>query len=155
MSKRLLDEVDKSILSWLSRDARTSNRKIAAELGVTEGTVRGRIRKMEDDKLIHITAVTNTDCLPDAMLVFMWIEVEKSSDCDSVAKTLADLPQIGFVGKMVGRFDILAITMVQNALELTEFLHSTISGIDGVRKTDCTLGVDFVKHDYSLSRIVD
>jgi Lrp/AsnC family transcriptional regulator for asnA, asnC and gidA len=155
MTKRLLDDVDKKIMAWLSEDARVSNRKIAAALGITEGTVRGRIKRMEEDKLIQITAITNINSVPNAMVSFIWIEVEKSSDVDPVASTLKDLSRIGFVGKMVGRFDILAITMVQATAELTEFLHSTITVIPGVRRTDCTLGVDFIKQDYKLSCIVD
>ena len=39
------DELDLQLIELLSRDARVSNRKIAAELGVTEGTVRGRIKR--------------------------------------------------------------------------------------------------------------
>jgi Lrp/AsnC family transcriptional regulator for asnA, asnC and gidA len=155
MTKRQLDDVDKKIMAWLSEDARISNRKIAAELGITEGTVRGRIRRMEEDKLIQITAITNIDCIPNAMVSFIWIEVEKSSDIDTVAQALTKLARVGFVGKMVGRFDILAITMVQDTVELSEFLHSTITVIPGVRRTDCTLGVDFIKQDYKLSCIVD
>lgn len=155
MNKRALDAVDQQIVAHLSRDARTSNRQIAAELGVTEGTVRARIKRMEEDRLMHITAITNIHRLDNPLLAFVWIDVEKSSDTDAVARELAALPQLGFVGKMLGRCDLLAITMVQDPEELTEFVHTVISGIPGVRKTDVTLGVKFVKHDYRISRIVD
>lgn len=154
MSKRKLDELDLGILEWLSQDARTSNRKIAAELGVTEGTVRARIKRMEDDGQIRITAITNINRLTNPTLAYIWVEVEKSSQTKAVAKQLAASSDIGFVGMMLGRSDILAITMVQNNAQLAAFLHSTISGIDGVRRTECSLGVDFVKHDYRMSRIV-
>jgi Lrp/AsnC family transcriptional regulator for asnA, asnC and gidA len=46
-SGRKLDEVDRQIVARLSRDARISNRQIASELGVTEGTVRARVKRME------------------------------------------------------------------------------------------------------------
>ena len=41
--KRQLDKVDRQIVEHLGQDARTSNRQIADEIGVTEGTVRSRI----------------------------------------------------------------------------------------------------------------
>ena len=56
---------------------------------------------------------------------------------------------------MLGRADILAITMVQNNAQLADFLHTTISGIAGIRRTECSLGVNFVKHDYRMSRLVE
>jgi Lrp/AsnC family transcriptional regulator for asnA, asnC and gidA len=154
MNKRALDRIDQQIVARLALDARTSNRQIAAQLGVTEGTVRGRIKRLEEDHLIRITAITNIRRLDNPMLGFIWIDVEKSSDIDGVAQALAALGQLGFVGKMLGRCDLLAITMVQDPQQLSDFVHSVISGIPGVRKTDVTLGVKFVKHDYRISRIV-
>ena len=154
MTKRVLDEVDRNIVAWLSRDARTSNRRIATALGVTEGTVRGRIKRMEEEKLIRITAVTNIDRFRDAALAYIWIEVERSSKAQAVAKHLATMNELGFVGLMMGRFDILVITMVRDTEHLAEFVHRNITGMEGVRRTESTLGVNFVKHDYRMARIV-
>lgn len=154
MTKRVLDEVDRNIVAWLSRDARTSNRRIATALGVTEGTVRGRIKRMQEEKLIRITAVTNIDRFRDAALAYIWIEVERSRKAQEVAERLAAMNELGFVGLMMGRFDILAITMVRDTEHLAEFVHRNITGMEGVRRTESTLGVNFVKHDYRMARIV-
>jgi Lrp/AsnC family transcriptional regulator for asnA, asnC and gidA len=154
VTRRRLDEVDKSIVAQLSRDARVSNGQIAGELGVTEGTVRARIKRMEEEKLIRLTAVTNIDRFGDALLAYIWIEVERSDRTRTVASALADIPELGFVGVMLGRSDILVITMVRNTEHLAEFVHTRISVIDGVRRTESTLGVNFVKHDYRMARIV-
>ena len=154
MTRRRLDDVDKAIVERLSRDARTANRKIAHDLGVTEGTVRARIKRMQEEKLIRITAVTNIDRFRDAALAYIWIEVERSHQTQSVAQALSAVPELGFVGVMLGRSDILAITMVRNTEHLAEFIHNTISGVEGVRRTESTLGVNFIKHDYRMARIV-
>ena len=152
--RRNLDGADRAIVERLSRDARVSNREIAEELGVTEGTVRARVKRMEEEKLIRITAVTNIDRFVDAGLAYIWIEVERSGQTRAVAEKLAEIRELGFVGVMLGRSDILAITMVRNAEHLAEFVHQRISGIEGVRGTQSTLGVNFVKHDYRMARIV-
>jgi len=154
VTRRRLDEVDKSIVAQLSRDARVSNGQIAGELGVTEGTVRARIKRMEEEKLIRLTAVTNIDRFGDALLAYIWVEVERSDRTRGVASALATIPELGFVGIMLGRSDILAITMVRNTEHLADFVHTRISVIDGVRRTESTLGVNFVKHDYRMARIV-
>ena len=154
MPRRSLDEVDRAIVSALAGDARVSNGQVAEELGVTEGTVRARIKRMEEEKLIRITAVTNIDRFADATLAYIWIEVERSDQTRAVAQTLAAIPELGFVGVMLGRSDILAITMVRNTEHLAEFVHERINSIPGVRRSDSTLGVNFVKHDYRMARIV-
>jgi Lrp/AsnC family transcriptional regulator for asnA, asnC and gidA len=152
--RRNLDKSDLAIVERLSQDARVSNRKIAEELGVTEGTVRARVKRMEEEKLIRITAVTNIDRFKDAALAYIWIEVERSGQTKVVAEKLADITELGFVAVMLGRADILAITMVRNAEHLARFVHKRISVIEGVRGTQSTLGVNFVKHDYRMARIV-
>jgi Lrp/AsnC family transcriptional regulator for asnA, asnC and gidA len=154
MARRKLDTLDKSIVARLSDDARVSNGHIATELGVTEGTVRARIKRMEQEKLIRLTAVTNIDRFRDAALAYIWIEVERSGQTRVVAEQLAQIPELGFVGVMLGRSDILAITMVRNTEHLAEFVHKRISAVEGVRRTESTLGVNFVKHDYRMARIV-
>jgi Lrp/AsnC family transcriptional regulator for asnA, asnC and gidA len=152
--KRCLDELDRAIVERLSRDARTSNRQIAAEVGVTEGTVRGRVKRMEGEKQIRITAVTNIDRYRDAAIAYVWVEVERSEQAEQVAGDMAAMREFGFVGLMMGRFDILGITMVRNAEHLANFVHRHISVLEGVRRTESTLSVNFVKHDYRMSRIV-
>lgn len=154
MSKRQLDELDRRIVDALAHDARTSNRKIAQDLGVTEGTVRTRIKRMEEEGQIRITAVTNIDHLRNPTLAYIWVEVDSAAEVKTVASALADVPQIGFVAVTLGRFDILAITLVQNNGQLAEFLNSKVSVIPGVRRTECSLGVTFVKHDYRMSKIL-
>ena len=92
MVRRSMDELDRAIMEALSVDARTSNRRLAAQLDVTEGTVRARIKRMEDEGQIHITALTNIDRLRNPTLVYIWIEVERSEQCDAVARELAAVP---------------------------------------------------------------
>lgn len=152
--RRELDQCDLDIVERLSRDARVSNREIAEELGVTEGTVRSRVKRMEQEKQIRLTAVTNIDRFRDAALAYIWVEVERSDQTHEVARKLAEINELGFVAVLLGRSDILAITMVRNAEHLARFIHKRISVIDGVRGTQSTLGVNFVKHDYRMARIV-
>ena len=78
MTRRRLDDIDRQIVVRLSEDARISNRQIATDLGVTEGTVRARVKRMEEERQIRITAVTNIDRFRNGALAYIWIEVERS-----------------------------------------------------------------------------
>ncbi len=152
---RQLDRVDQQIVAHLGHDARTSNQLIAEQVGVTEGTVRSRIKRMVEDKQIRITAVTNIDRYSDAAIAYVWVEVERSEQAAEVAGKMAAMKEFGFVGLMMGRYDILGITMVRDTEQLARFVHRHISTLDGVRRTESTLSVNFVKHDYRMSRIVE
>ena len=71
-----LDALDHQLIDLLSRDARVSNRKIAAELGVTEGTVRGRIKRLQQDGLIVFTAVTGFEMARKSRLSFINVQAD-------------------------------------------------------------------------------
>ena len=149
---RKIEELDRKILNWLWRDARTSNRQIARALKVSEGTVRMRIKRMKDDKVIRISSVTNIAALRQSMFVFIGIEAERSR-LRAIAKALCALPEICFVGIMLGRCDILAMAQVGSPLQLADLLTETIASIPGVRLTESWQGLEVVKHDYRWGRI--
>ena len=48
-----LDDVDRAILSALLEDARASQRKLSRDVGVAQGTITNRIRRMEEMGIIN------------------------------------------------------------------------------------------------------
>jgi Lrp/AsnC family transcriptional regulator for asnA, asnC and gidA len=150
-----LDELDQRIIDRLAEDATLSNRKIARDFGLTEGTIRARLKRLLEAKAIRVTAVTNVARLRNPILAYLWIEVDAACHVDTVAKVLATLPEITFVAVMLGRCDVLAMTLVEDADGLTHFLHGTIDKIPGVHRVQYTLGQQFIKHDFRWCAIVD
>ena len=71
-----LDALDRQLIDILSRDARVSNRKIAADLGVTEGTVRGRIKRLQQDGLIAFTAINGFEMAQKSRLAFINVQAD-------------------------------------------------------------------------------
>src|SRR5262249_49532383 len=43
-----LDEIDLGLIEALAKDGRQSNREVGRQLGVSEGTIRSRLRRLED-----------------------------------------------------------------------------------------------------------
>lgn len=155
MTKITLDELDHKIIDRLSREARVSNREIGREFGLTEGTIRSRLKRLLDNKVIRVAAVTNANRLRNPILAYLWIEADTASDIQPLAERLASLPEITFVSTMLGRADVLAMTLVENGNELTDFLHQTIDKIPGVRRVRYSLGQNFIKHDFRYCALVD
>ena len=96
MTNVQIDELDLQLIDLLAQDARVSNRKIAAELGVTEGTVRGRIKRLQQDRLIAFTAITGLEMAENSRLAFISVQAEVMRVRD-VARQIADLDQINAV----------------------------------------------------------
>jgi Lrp/AsnC family transcriptional regulator for asnA, asnC and gidA len=149
------DELDQKIIDRLFVDARSSNREIAREFGLTEGSIRARLKRLLEAKAIRVTAVTNVKYLRNPILAYLWIEVDSGDEISAVAGELACLKEIGFVATLLGRSDILAMTLVEGSEDLARFLHGTVDKIPGVRRIQYTLSHNFMKHDYRWCAIVD
>ena len=157
MTKRQLDEVDTRILEHLSRDARLSNREIAESLDLAEGTVRGRIKRLQADKVIKIMAIADIRILTkhkNPMMAYIGIHADLDGLRDT-AEQIANLSFVRFAATMLGRYDILAISFVGSGDELIEHVSDEIMAIPGVRHVDTTLAVKALKYDYRWGRIVD
>lgn len=148
MTRIALDDLDERIIERLGHDARVSNREIGREFGLTEGTIRSRLKRLLDNKVIRVAAVTNANRLRNPILAYLWVEANSASDIERVSRALADLPEIGFVATILGRADVLAMTLVENGAELTDYLHQTIDKIPGVHRIRYSLGQNFIKHDH-------
>ena len=149
-----LDELDRQIIERLAQDARISNRAIARELAVTEGTIRARLKRLFDEKIIRITAVANVDRLTKPLVALLWIDVEQSADIPQVASALAAQPPISYVATMLGRCDVMAVVLVEDGDQLIAYIHQTIDRIAGVQQVRYTLVHQFVKHDYRWAKIL-
>ena len=56
-----MDELDAKIIAMLQEDGRASNASIARNVGVSEGTVRRRLKRLVDDNFIQVIAMLNPE----------------------------------------------------------------------------------------------
>ena len=147
-------DLDRKILDRLVVDARQSNREIARELGVAEGTIRLRLKRLMEEDAIEVMAITNYDHGAEPLIAYLWITVDASHPFDEVLTALAAKPEITYVASLIGRADILAITWVKDAGDLANYLHNTIDQIAGIADIHYELAHRLLKHDYRVTHIV-
>jgi Lrp/AsnC family transcriptional regulator, regulator for asnA, asnC and gidA len=146
-SKVELDNTDRELLAVLREQPRISNRQIAERLHVTEGTIRNRIRRLQQHNVIAFTAIRRLDGKTPPSAAYIGIHVE-GNRIAAVCDALAAIPQITFVATMLGRYDILACAVATDFAALTHLLHVLLPSIDGIKSTETSLSTAFVKHDH-------
>lgn len=148
-----IDELDRDIIQLLSEDARLSNRKIASKLGFTEGTIRSRVKRLEDENYIRFTALTSMSHMTTPRLALIGIHAEQNK-IKQVAEQVADMDEINAVLILLGRFDILAIGLVDGLSEVHRVASNKILDVPGVRLVETSVVVDFVKYDTRVAKII-
>ncbi|QZP07921.1 Lrp/AsnC family transcriptional regulator [Caenibius sp. WL] len=147
-----LDDLDRQLVAMLSRDARVSNRRIAAELGVTEGTVRGRIKRLQQDGLITFTAITGLEMAAKSRLAFISIDANVNH-VRAIARQIADMPLINGVMITMGQFNILAICLFEDLDKLVDIASDTILALPGVHHVETSIAVKTYKYNTRVARI--
>lgn len=152
MAEAQVDDLDLQLIEVLSRDARVSNRKVASELGVTEGTVRGRIKRLQQDGLIAFTAITSFGMAHKSRLAFISIQAEVDR-VREVAQEISELPMINAAMITLGQFNILAMCLFDELDQLVETASDRILDIRGVHHVETSIAVKTIKYNARMAKI--
>jgi Lrp/AsnC family transcriptional regulator for asnA, asnC and gidA len=126
-----IDKIDWDIIRVLEKNGRTPNNEIAKAVGVSEGTVRNRIRKLTGNKFLRIKGLTNPNQRTDESLVYMGIKIAVNRDSLKIAKAVAELNNVKAVSIVTGRFDLLVEVYVEPS-SIMKFLSTELAKIDSI-----------------------
>jgi Lrp/AsnC family transcriptional regulator for asnA, asnC and gidA len=142
-----LDELDFEILDLLRENGRQTNQEVAARLGVSEATVRKRLRELAAAGVMRVVAVTDPHHLGLEIDVNMAIQVELQR-LQEVVDELTAMAEISYLGITSGASSIVAAGLFHSNGELLEFLTSKVGSIPGIRKIETTHVLKVVKRRY-------
>ncbi len=130
-----LDDLDRRIIGHLQQDGRKPYREIGRALGVSEGTVRWRVRRLVDSQALRIVAIADPFRLGYRVLAFVLISVEAGAH-SRVIDALVELPEVTYVSACAGRFDIYIQIVCRDNDHLFEMLSERIPAVEGVTRTE-------------------
>lgn len=152
MSTPNLDDLDRQLIQILAVDARVSNRKIAVRLGVTEGTVRGRIKRLQQERLISFTAITSFGLANTSRLAFIGVQADMGQ-VREIAAQIAAIPEIKGLLITLGRFNILAICLFDELDTMQDVASNRILAMQGVHHVETSIAIKTVKYNPRIARI--
>ncbi len=144
-----LTNTDRGIISALQRDGKTTNNRIAREIGVSEETIRRRSQRLVQNGVISITAIPNASKLGLHCEALIGIQAEPDK-IDAVAAALGEFDEVFLVSITTGSFSIFVQVKFESQHDLLEFMTSKVSGIPGIVRTETFVNLLTMKQDYSL-----
>jgi Lrp/AsnC family transcriptional regulator for asnA, asnC and gidA len=143
----MLDETDRAIISYLQYDGRMPYTKIASELGLTEGGIRRRVKKMTDEGVLQIVGIVEPHNigLDEASMISVTVE---GRPIDDVAEEIAEFPEVTYLFQAAGEFDLFVEVYCQDREHFVNFLNNKLQQIPGVRRTQSFLILKMYKLSY-------
>ena len=141
-----LDDTDRRLLAVLLEDARISQRGLAQRIGVAQGTITNRLRRLEDLGVIKgYTVLLEPESIGWTMTVITGLRIEKGSMIN-VQQNIAADPRVFAVYDVTGDYDSMVLARVQSRKDLDD-LTKTVFTLKGVQRSFTQVVLNTVKED--------
>ena len=133
--KPTLDETDHKIIEALQIDGRRPFTRLAAELGLSEASVRQRVANLINAQVIQVVAVTNPLKLGYALASMIGMRVAGDRLLE-VAERISGFDEVTHLIICTGSFDLLAEVVCQDNAHLLRFLTEKLAQVEGVQQRE-------------------
>jgi Lrp/AsnC family transcriptional regulator for asnA, asnC and gidA len=134
-SKNVTDEIDQRIIEALRLDGRRPFTKIAADLGISEASVRQRVAHLINTQVMQIVAVTNPMKMGFSHASMLGIHIAGEHLLAAMAE-IAQFEEVIYLILCSGRFDALAEVVCQDSDHFLQFLTQKLYKVSGVQKAE-------------------
>ena len=142
---RRIDAVDRGIIEALQRNGREAFRRIAANLGVSEATIRARYARLCADNILQVTGVTNP--LGLGFEAQAMVGIRTAGPPERVADEVSRWAEADYVVVTAGQFDVLVELVCADRRALLD-VTNRIRALPDVITTETFLYLELWKQLY-------
>lgn len=145
--KPRFDAVDEQIVALLRTNGRRTNAELARHLGVSEGAVRKKLKKLTSAGVLRVVAVADPQKLGYAIDIFCAMQVAPGQTV-AAAERLAALEAVRYAALATGPYDIVFEAMFRTPDEVLDFLMKKLPEIPGIVRYETWHVLKVIKRNY-------
>ena len=146
-----MDEKDREILHLLEENGRLPARDLAASLALPEAEVEGRIRALEEARVIRKhTAVIDWERAGNSRvsaIIDLKIAPERDFGYDKIAERVARFRQVKALYLVSGVYDLHVLVSGRDMNEVSRFVSEQVAPMDHIRETATHIIMKIYKED--------
>ena len=148
-----LDAIERQIISHMQEDGRIPFVKLSEVLGVTEGTIRRKYKRLVANGVLKVTAICNPHAIGFDAPAYIGIDV-KRRQLENVVKKLVKMPEVQFVAVTTGPYEIITQVIALSNKDLFEIIMK-IGAFKGVQNTHTFLMLNIYKHSWNFGTMLE
>ena len=129
------DEIDLDIIKELAKDSRKSFRDMAKKLDVSVDTVSRRYEKLSEEGIIASRIQIDPTKIGYSGYAQFYLKIMPQYDVDAVISKIFPIPDVFYIMKRKGDFNISVILMVKSIQDMLR-TGDFIAGIRGTKRTE-------------------
>lgn len=139
-----MDALDLMILRELQSDPQQPQADIAKKLDASETTVRRRLKRLLDERIIRIVAIADPRALGYNVRAMIGIKTQPGM-VDAVADKLVSYANVHYALLTTGPYDLIAWGVFRDTDELSGFIRRELGAVDGLAGYEIMLTLKVVK----------
>jgi DNA-binding Lrp family transcriptional regulator len=132
-SAKKMDEKDRQIIKILKDDSRAGYGDIGAQVGLSEGAVRKRIKTLTDESVIR--KFTIKVGVGEGAQAITLLATNPAYPTQEVSKKIKEIPNVETIYEVTGEYDIVSVISGLNVTEVNECIEK-IRRVEGIMKTN-------------------
>jgi len=132
-SDEKMDEKDRQIIKILKDDGRAGYGDIGAQVDLSEGAVRKRIKTLTDESVIR--KFTVKVAVGEGAQAITLLATNPAYPTQEVSKKIQETPNVETIYEVTGEYDIVAVISGLNVTEVNECIEK-IRRVEGIMKTN-------------------
>lgn len=138
-----IDDLDKKILSLVSKNARIPYLEVARECNVSGAAIHQRIQRLMKLKVITGSEFTiNPKSIGYGTCAYMGVFLEKAALYDEVLKKLKEIPEIVECHYTTGGYSLFIKMVTKDNEHLKNVLSDKLQQIQGIMRTETFISLE-------------
>ena len=150
----IIDKMDSKIIVILQKDGRRPYNQIAKELGVSETTVRNRVKRLTDEKIIQIVAVGDPLKLGFGIAGTFKLQINPKK-VKEIIHQLRQIKEIWYIALATGSENIDTEFNTRSLEDLRILIYERLNKIDGILKTETSILMGYEKREYTWGTAIE
>jgi DNA-binding Lrp family transcriptional regulator len=140
----MLDLLDYRLARVLKEDGRTSTKVLSKIIGISEPTVRTRLKRLRELGILRITVSIDLDKVVEGVIGFVGIKA-KAYEIQKLIEDLSKIVEVDNLYRTMGEYDILAMVSARDMKSL-QFVFERLSSLGGIVTLSTSIFMDTPKN---------
>lgn len=141
-----IDQLDEAIIAAFQQDGRQSNREVARLLNVSEGTIRQRLRKLDNAGAIRFDVITDPQRIGIDFIAHVRFSVTPRH-LEQFLVACEQMTELWYVAAVAGRYNVMAVLCTETVEQATQLINDAIERLPGVNEVQIRPVVKAIKQD--------
>jgi Lrp/AsnC family transcriptional regulator for asnA, asnC and gidA len=133
-----MDNIDLELIAILQKDGRTPFTEIAKQINISEGTVRNRLSRLQEQGILQVIGMVDPYNLGFDAPAMIGVSVDPP-ELEKAAEIIAKFEEVSYLIMVSGEFDLIVEVMCQDRESLAKFLNQKLRQVPGITRTQTYL----------------